>query len=368
MTGVKSLYVHIPFCTTKCPYCSFAVAAGQLKQEGAYVEALSRERVPERLRLQTVYIGGGTPSCLSTEALARLFADTRARFDIADGAEITFEMNPESVDVPKARLLCSLGVNRISLGVQSLHDPTLQALGRPHRREGAVRAFEILRSAGFDNVNVDMIYGLPGQSRDDVMTDLGRLLTLGSEHVSLYALNIEERSLFFARRVDVDQDAQGELYTEVCRRMEEAGVYQYEISNFSRPGFESRHNINYWEGGDYLGLGMSAHSHIAGERFWNADTLPAYLDLMNAKGSARTGSERLPPHEKLVETFLFGLRMNRGVDLDRLEQAFGLEMSMDKKEAIEGFFEMGLLEEQGEHIRATAHGRLVLDEVSARII
>ena len=300
--------------------------------------------------------------------MERLVGDLRRAFLIGDGAEITFEMNPESVDAPKARLLKSLGVNRVSLGVQALNDQTLAALGRPHRAADARRAYDVLRAAGFDNINVDMIYGLPGQARAEVLADLDGILALGTEHVSLYALNIEPRSLFFARRVDVDQDVQGELYDAVCRRMETAGVCQYEISNFARPGFESRHNINYWEGGEYLGLGMSAHSHLAGRRFWNADTLPKYLELMASIGSACVGEETLTPAERLVEAFLFGLRMNRGVDLGRLEQKFGLEMPPDKKEAVESFIEMGLLEESGETIRATPRGRLVLDEVSAGII
>ncbi|MBF0388318.1 MAG: radical SAM family heme chaperone HemW [Candidatus Omnitrophica bacterium] len=363
-----SLYVHIPFCVSKCPYCSFAVAAGQLQREAEYCTALAREAVPEGRRLRTVYIGGGTPSCLSEGAIERLFQDIRRRFNIVDGAEVTFELNPESVTLNQARLLKSLGVNRVSLGVQSLNDRTLEALGRPHRCAETRRAFHILRAAGFVNINVDLIYGLPGQSRDDVLSDLAGILELNSEHVSLYALNIEERSLFFARRMEVDNDAQGELYGEVCRRMEVQGVAQYEISNFARSGAEARHNMNYWQGGEYLGLGMSAHSYIDGERFWNADTLPKYLALMAGTGTARAGAERLAGQESLVEHFLFGLRMNRGVDLGALEQRFGREMAFEKKEALTSFMELGLLEESGEHIRATARGRLVLDEISARIV
>ena len=374
-TGIKDpmnddygLYVHIPFCVKKCPYCSFSVVAGQMHRESEYCEALSRERIPERARVRTVYVGGGTPSCLSGDVMARMFADMHRRFNIADGAEITFEMNPESVEPGQSHLLKSLGVNRVSLGVQSLNDNTLKALGRPHSRNDALRAFMVLRDAGFTNINVDMIYGLPGQPRENVFDDLKQILDLGSEHCSLYTLNIEERSLFFARRTEVDNDAQGELYTGVCGLMESTGVNQYEVSNFARPGYESAHNINYWEGGNYIGLGMAAHSHFAGERSWNADTLPKYLQLINDTGSARVGRETLPSSEKLVETFLFGLRMNRGVDLGRLEQRFGCELSHEKKEALESFIEMELLEEHGDFIRATSRGRLLLDELAARIV
>ncbi|MEI6437493.1 MAG: radical SAM family heme chaperone HemW [Candidatus Omnitrophota bacterium] len=363
-----SLYVHIPFCVSKCPYCSFAVVAGALKHEAAYVAALAREPFSGRPAISTIYIGGGTPSCLSMRGIEALFEMINARFDVARDAEVTFEMNPESVDPAKAVLLKRLGVNRVSLGVQSLNDRTLELLGRPHRNDDARRAFSVLRAAGFADINVDMIYGLPGQGAREVLADLGDLLSLGSEHCSLYTLNVEERSLFFARRMEVDPDAQGGLYSAVCQAMEEAGVKQYEVSNFARPGFESRHNIHYWNGGDYIGLGMAAHAHLAGERSWNADTLPKYLELMKEKGTAKVGSERLPPAEKLLEVFLFGLRMNRGVDLGSLEARFGLELPHDKKEKLESFIEMGLLEEDDTHIRATPRGRLLLDELAARII
>lgn len=317
---------------------------------------------------QSVYIGGGTPSCLTPGGMERLFSILRGRFLLCDEAEVSFEINPESLDQQKAAILRSCGVNRVSLGVQSMDARTLRALGRKHSPEQSLAAFGLLRSAGFNNINVDFIYGLPGQARAEVIADLENILLLGSEHLSLYALNIEERSLFAVQKITADQDAQADIYDEVCALMERRGVRQYEVSNFARPGFESRHNLHYWHGGEYVGLGAAAHSHLNGERFWNADTLPKYLEGMETGGPAVAGREKLPPAQKMLEEFLIGLRMNQGVDLCSLEMKFGIEMSLEKKEALESFMELGLLEEDGSVIKATRRGRLVLDEISARII
>jgi oxygen-independent coproporphyrinogen-3 oxidase len=209
---------------------------------------------------------------------------------------------------------------------------------------------------------------LPGQSATELAEDLDQILEFGSEHLSVYSLTVEERSLFFARKVRASEAADPDLYSLVCRRAEAAGLLQYEVSNFARPGWGSRHNLNYWEGGDYIGLGMAAHSHLQGERFWNADTLPTYLKLMAEKKDAAIGREKLGPHEKLVETFLFGLRMNQGVDLSALEHKYNSELSTAQREVLENFIEMGLLEETGQLVRATKRGRAVLDEISARLI
>jgi oxygen-independent coproporphyrinogen-3 oxidase len=363
------LYIHIPFCQKKCPFCSFAVVVGQERRMVEYLDALDREAGRYKgSSIASLYIGGGTPSLLSVDQVRGVFAIVRNNFRLEDGAEVTFECNPEGVTTDKARALKELGVNRASLGVQSMQPRSLQDLGRLHSPEDARRAFGLLRSSGFNNVSLDLIYGLPGGTARELERDLDAVLAFRSEHLSIYSLTVEERSLFFARKVNAPEAADPDLYSLVCRRAESAGLRQYEVSNFALPGRESRHNLNYWEGGDYIGLGMSAHSHLNGERFWNADTLPQYLKLMTEQQSAVIGREKLLPREKLVETFLFGLRMSQGVDLSLLERRFGCELAADKAEALENFVEMGLLEEAGSFVRATARGRAVLDEISARLI
>ena len=365
----SSLYIHVPFCEKKCFFCSFAVAVNQSGSIGPYLEALRREAEPyQGARLSTLYIGGGTPSFLSEDQIRQMFSIVDENFTREDDCEVTFECNPESITESKARLLRRWGVTRVSLGIQSMDDRFLAYLGRAHRREEAQRAFALLRSEGHENINVDFMYGMEGQSREDVDRDLAEILRLGSEHVSLYALTIEERSLFFARKALSPGSLEADLYEDICRLLGSAGIVQYEISNFSRPGFESKHNINYWQGGEYIGLGMAAHSHVAGRRFWNADTLPQYLSAVSERGHAMIGEETLSSSDKMIEGLLFSLRMNCGVDLGRLQKRFGIDIPADKIEAIESFIEMGLLEEEGMTLRTTVRGRSVLDEISARLV
>ena len=366
---IPTLYVHIPFCQKKCFFCSFAIAVAQMSRRDEYLAALEREAARYSGReVASIYIGGGTPSCLEADGIAALWRMVSSHFRFSDDCEKTFEANPESVDEERVRVLFEAGVNRVSLGVQSMDDQRLEFLGRAHRSKDALRAFALLRSMGFRNVSVDLMYGFPDQREEELARDLDAVLALGSEHVSIYSLTVEERSLFFAKKVGIDSDAQAAAYEFIRRRMEAAGFRQYEISNFARPGFESLHNLNYWRGGEYIGLGMAAHSHLAGWRSWNADALPLYLRMISDQGSAVAGEEELSGVAKLMETFLFGLRMNEGVDLSALERKMDVEFPEEKREALESFFEMELLEEVGDHIRTTDRGRLVLDEISARLI
>ncbi len=212
------------------------------------------------------------------------------------------------------------------------------------------------------------MFGFPGQTIAELDADIDAVLSLRGEHVSIYALSVEPRSVFSVRGEKISDDVQADFYRRVCERLNTAGVKQYEISNFARPGFESVHNLNYWQGGEYLGLGMGAHSHLAGERSWNADTFPKYLDMMGVGSSAVVGREKLAAPEKMLETFLFGLRMNTGVDLVSLQERFGCILAQDKIDELENLIEAGFLVEDAERICATDKGRLVLDEISSRLI
>jgi oxygen-independent coproporphyrinogen-3 oxidase len=363
-----SIYVHIPFCALKCPYCSFPVVIGQQHREEDYLDAVEREaKQAAGMRVMSVYVGGGTPSVLSEAGLTRL-SDMIVQNFVVDKIECTLEWNPESVTPNKAALLRSLGFTRASFGVQSFHAEYLSYLGRRHSPDEGFRVFKMLRSAGFDNINVDLMFGFPGQTMAELDEDIDAVLSLGGEHVSLYALTVDPKSVFCVRGEKVSDQEQAVLYQRVCDRLNAAGVLQYEVSNFARPGFESVHNLNYWQGGEYLGLGMGAHSHLHGERFWNADTFPKYLQMMSQDNSAVVGREKLMPPQKMIETFLFGLRMNAGVDMDLLQQRFGCALTQDKVDELENLIEAGFLFEEGSRICATDRGRLVLDEISARLI
>ena len=363
-----SLYIHIPFCKVKCPYCSFPVVIGQESRCADYMAALGREMARHAgVPVATVHVGGGTPSVLSAEDIAELTALIRKNF-IIEGREWACELNPESVTRSRAQALKAAGFTRVSLGVQSFQEKYLRYLGRPHGRADALRAFAVLRETGFDNINVDLMFGFPGQATAELDEDLAGLLSLGSEHVSLYALTVDEKSLFHTRGVKVCDDEQAERYHRACARLNDAGLAQYEVSNFAREGFMSAHNLNYWQGGDYIGVGMGAHSHSGGVRSWNADTFPLYMAMMKDAGSAETGREELGAPRKMMETFLFGLRMVRGVDMALLQERFGCEFSQVTREGIGVLAAEGFILNEGGCVRVTDKGRLVLDEISARLI
>ena len=367
---MSSLYIHIPFCEKKCFYCSFVVSIGQEHRIDDYLDALAREAEPHRGRtLRTLYFGGGTPSLLSPAQLAKLFGIIRGRFSLSGDCEITLEANPEGLDRDKLDLLRAEGVNRVSLGVQSLNDRYLRYLGRCHDRDTALKAFTLLREAGFDNINADLMFSFPGQSDAKIKADVAELTALGSEHLSLYSLSVEKNSRFHARQLELDNDeTRGRQYVLITDLLEAAGFRQYEVSNFAKPGRESRHNLNYWRGGEYLGLGVGAHSHLNGRRFWNVDRLPVYLSRIREDGNAVEAGETLETAERMLETLLIGLRMNDGVDLDELQNRFGIALRERTRSTIRACVDNRLLSLDENRLRATGRGRLVLDDICGRLI
>lgn len=365
---MTSLYIHIPFCQRKCLYCSFAVVIAQEHKADSYIDCLEKEAgLYQQTSVRTIHVGGGTPSFLTASQLERLIGGIHRKFRVADDAEFAVECNPEGLTPEKLSVLRRGGVNRVSLGVQSFDDARLRYLGRCHDGRTAVEAYDLLRRAGFPNINVDLMFSLPGGSGRELSADLEIVRNLAPEHVSLYALTIEPPSRFFVRNVKLpDEEIQVRQYREVTGTLSGYGYRQYEVSNFSRPGHESRHNLNYWEGGDYIGLGMSAHSHRDGERYWNTEKLRLYIDMISQKGEAVAGRERLTGQKRLKEGLLFGLRMNKGVELPELEKRFGCRF--EDREKLDAFIHQGYLEYSGGRIRATDRGRLVLDGLSAALI
>ena len=367
---MSSLYIHIPFCQKKCLYCSFAVVIAQEHNINSYLGCLRKEaNAYKQLSVQTIHVGGGTPSFLNSQQMKRLFDDIYKNFYVAHDAEFAVECNPEGLTEEKLSVLRDGGVNRVSLGVQSFNDARLRYLGRCHDSAAAVKAFERLRAAGFSNINLDLMFSLPGEPEENLLRDLKVIGDLSPEHVSLYALTIEAPSRFFARQVKLpSEDIQVRQYRKILATLSRYGYRQYEVSNFSRPGYESRHNLNYWQGGNYIGLGMSAHSHRDGERYWNADKLRPYMEMVSEKGEAVTGREQLTKEKQFKEIFLFGLRMNEGVVLPALEEKFDYRFDGEEQKRLDEFFRQGFLERHEGRIRPTDRGRLVLDELSAFLI
>lgn len=365
-----SLYIHIPFCESKCRYCAFNSVSGKDNLIDEYVRALSREaQVHHGRKISTVYIGGGTPTYLGKAGLESIFALINKNFVFDANIECTMEANPAQIDLNFARFINGLGVNRVSMGVESMNDAILKFLGRPHNASGSINAFKILREAGFKNINLDMIYAIPGQTLKELDADIKLLRTFESEHLSLYCLSIEKGSILHAEGLtEPSADMQATQYRRICRVLSDTGFNQYEISNFAKKGFECRHNINYWECADYIGIGAGSHSHIQGRRFWNVKEPADYINLMNNSNCALDGEEYIVGLNGLKESVLIGLRMSCGVDISGLEFRFNAKLDSGFNKKLDLFVKNGFLENAQDKIRATSKGRLLLDEICAQLI
>lgn len=362
---VRHLYIHIPFCLQICPYCSFYKDIAGPGKADPLVDAIIREARGFRSvgAPRTVFIGGGTPTALSVAQLGRLFGGLSEHIDLSAVEEFTVEMNPATVTAKKADLLLRAGVNRVSMGVQSWDPDLLRLLGRVHDAGQVVSSFAVLRSAGFANLNLDLIYGVPGQTLAHWEDSLRRTIDLGPEHVSAYCLTYEEDTEFFVRmqrgefREESGRDA--EFFETGIRILAEAGYEQYEISNHARPGRQCRHNIAYWEGADFLGLGPSAWTTLGERRWQNIPDTAAYVRAVQAGVRPLGTDESLPPAVREAERIIFGLRMNEGVPVSRFPAADARVADLCSE---------GLLEERGSRIRLTPRGRLLADEIASNLM
>ncbi|MCM2266853.1 MAG: radical SAM family heme chaperone HemW [Elusimicrobiales bacterium] len=346
---MRGLYVHLPFCRSKCGYCDFASEAGKEALIPGYLDALASEAARYDAlagSFSTLYVGGGTPSLLTAQQLDRLcgiLETVTGPFSAL--AESTFEANPESLDAQKARLLREAGFSRASLGLQAAQDRLLAALGRPGRYADFARAFAALREAGFDNINTDLMCGLPGQSEADFSDSIKALLELKAEHVSFYALEVHEGTPFHAAGVQEAPDAAAAMYENAAAALKAGGLERYEISNFARPGRRSLHNLNYWEQGEYLGLGAAAASYLDGERRANTPDTEAYLAAAAAGAEIpRQYSERLEGRALRAEKIMLGLRKTAGIVLSD-------DIFIEFREEISRLLAAGLLEKAGPALR-----------------
>jgi oxygen-independent coproporphyrinogen-3 oxidase len=364
---IRHLYVHIPFCPKVCPYCSFYKEASDRNKTQRFLDSVLAEldlRQRERpLRPETIFFGGGTPSALSTPQLDYLLSGLRARLDLSALREWTLEMNPATVSLEKAKALRGWGVNRISMGVQSWDEGLLGVLGRVHNAAQAERSYAILREAGFDNVNLDLIFAVPTQTREQWRDSLRKTIGLAPDHISAYCLTYEEDTAFFARfqkgelTQDVNWDA--DLFELTMELLEDAGYEQYEISNYSRSGRECLHNLAYWLGADYLGLGPSAFSTVGARRWQNCPDTAAYCDRILSERNAESFSETLSESTRRSETIAFSLRTNRGVSRSLVAPGAA---------EIEQFQSDGFLQGAGDRLRLTRRGKLVADALAETFV
>ncbi|MCX8107437.1 MAG: radical SAM family heme chaperone HemW [Verrucomicrobiae bacterium] len=374
---MRHLYVHVPFCLKKCPYCAFYSEPISDALAGRYISALVREieLYAEMLFPETVYFGGGTPSLLE-EIHLREIGGLFERLGWTGIREWTVEVNPATLTKTKARLLRDLGVNRVSLGVQSLDDEVLVRLGRVHSAEEAVRSFELLREAGFENINVDLIFGVPGQTLSGWEKVLVRVLALRSEHLSAYELTYEEDTPFFLELARAGTKPDEELACDMYEMLVEAagrhGLVQYEVSNFARgfggspgwdPVYACWHNVNYWRGGDYVGVGPGAASFVGGVYWVNTADVESYCAASERGSRAIMSAERLSPLARAGQTAAFGLRMTRGWLFTEFRLVTGFDLMEEWGREIEGAVRDGLAVIEGERFRLTPKGLRFADRV-----
>jgi oxygen-independent coproporphyrinogen III oxidase len=391
MTTAKNnfgIYVQVPFCQTKCTYCNFHTGVVSASRFAPYVDALCKEirdwrtlykaaGLPARNSLSgeqaeavvdTVYFGGGTPSLLEPSLLARLMTTIRQTFGSA-ASEATLEADPETVTVEKAARWVAAGINRVSFGVQSFVDKELQSAGRMHRREDIYRAFTILRAAGLANIGFDLIAGLPWQTGETWLESLQQLHKLGPEHVSVYLLEVDEGSRlgrellsagsrYSAAAVPSDDDMAA-FYETACAFLRSAGYTHYEISNWSKPGFASRHNLKYWNREPYLGFGAGAHSFFAGERWANAHDAAAYVHAIESGKLPVEQRETVTPEMALEEELFLGLRKLEGINLRQIEREHGVQLAR----RFETFEKAGLVERDGDQVRLAEEKLSISNEV-----
>lgn len=364
------LYVHIPFCMQKCRYCDFLSAPWGQAERQAYCEALLQEiRAWKGKRLEpvtSVFIGGGTPSLLEPSYICALLQALQDSFQITAQAEQTLEANPGTITPEKARCWKENGINRISMGVQSMKDSLLLKLGRIHNRRQVWESYEILRQAGFTNLSLDLMMGLPDQTLSDWISTLKQALELEPAHLSCYSLIIEEGTPFYDERHTLslpDEETERAMYYAARELLAEAGLFQYEISNFARPGYESRHNLGYWRRAPYLGLGLGASSCLDEMRFQNTQNLNQYIRLSASPEALHEEKQVLSQQDQMEEFMFLGLRCTRGVQKDQFARLFGRTMESVYADAIQRHKADGLLIEQEGWLRLTERGMDLANQV-----
>ena len=364
------LYLHIPFCIKKCDYCDFLSGPSTRAGQEAYIYALLREMevvsVQEKRPVDTVFIGGGTPSVPECDVMEKLLQGIRDNFYLEPDAEVTIEGNPGTVTPEKLALYRKYGINRISLGLQSPKDEELVSLGRIHNYAQFLESFQMAREAGFSNINVDLMFAIPGQSYEGWIANLRTVAALGPEHISAYSLIIEEGTPFSRKKLDLpDEDTEYRMYEDVAAVLKEYGYHQYEISNYAKAGRECRHNEGYWQRKDYLGLGLGAASLLGKERFSNTSDMQEYLKNSSAPEKIRKNRELLTREDEMAEFMFLGLRMTQGVSKKEFQEYFGTAIENIYGEVLKKYKKQGLLLEESGRIFLSREGIHVSNAVMA---
>ena len=372
-TKPTSAYVHIPFCTQICYYCDFSKVFIKNQPVDSYLEHLIEEYDSYDIKkLRTLYIGGGTPTALSASQLAFLLEKLTDKLDLSYLEELTIEANPGDLDQEKIAVLKDSPVNRVSLGVQTFNDRMLKQIGRSHLEKDIYENIANLKKAGFDNISIDLIYALPKQTMEDVKTNVAKAIALDIPHMSLYSLILENHTVFMNRmrrgKLPLPkEDLEAEMFDYIIAELEKAGFEHYEISNFSKPSFESRHNLMYWDNAEYYGIGAGASGYVDGVRYKNHGPIRHYLQAVEA-GNARVQEEMLTLKEKMEEEMFLGLRKKSGVSKKRFEEKFGISFEDQYGAVVSELTEQGLLVPDRDIVRMTKQGLFLGDTVAEKFI
>ena len=368
-----SAYVHIPFCTQICYYCDFSKVFIKNQPVDSYLEHLLEEyRSYDIQQLRTLYIGGGTPTALSAQQLETLLDGLTKDLDLSTLKELTIEANPGDLDADKIAVLKNSAVNRVSLGVQTFDDKMLKKIGRSHLEKDIYENIDRLKLAGFDNISIDLIYALPGQTMEQVKDNVAKAIALDIPHMSLYSLILENHTVFMNRmrrgKLPLPkEEVEAEMFEYIIAELENAGFEHYEISNFSKPGFESRHNLMYWDNAEYFGIGAGASGYVNGVRYKNHGPIRHYMKAVET-GNARINEEHLSQREQMEEEMFLGLRKKTGVSKARFEEKFGTSFDNLYGQVVRDLCHQGLLQVEGQQIRMTKKGLFLGDTVAERFI
>jgi len=371
MTDI-GVYIHIPFCLKKCGYCDFVSFPYNRKVMATYVDHLVEEiRLTESgpYRIKTLFFGGGTPSLLGLDELARIMAAIKEKYIFADHAEVTLESNPGTWTLENAEGYKALGINRISMGVQSLDEDLLQVLGRQHNVDQVYESMALLRQAGFDNINLDLMFALPGQKIDQLVSTLEKLVALGPEHISAYSLTYEEGTPFYDHIEDqADQELDRTMYHQVQRFLLEAGYDQYEISNFSKPGYACQHNLVYWKRKPYMAFGLNSHACINEMRLANTADLQTYYQMIDKGILPIVERTPLTIEDQAFEDIMLNLRLNEGLDVLAYNKTYACDLLADYKDEIKDLVDQGLLRLNDSHLVLTAKGMDLSNQVFIKFL
>ncbi len=368
-----SAYVHIPFCTQICYYCDFSKVFIKNQPVDSYLEHLLEEfRSYDIQKLSTLYIGGGTPTALSASQLEVLLKGLTENLDLSVLEELTIEANPGDLDADKIDVLKNSAVNRVSLGVQTFDDKMLKKIGRSHLEKDIYENIDRLKLAGFDNISIDLIYALPGQTMEQVKENVAKAIGLDIPHMSLYSLILENHTVFMNRmrrgKLPLPkEELEAEMFEYIISELERAGFEHYEISNFSKPDFESRHNLMYWDNAEYYGIGAGASGYVNGVRYKNHGPIRHYLSAVE-EGNARITEEHLSQKEQMEEEMFLGLRKKSGVSMARFEEKFGRSFDGLYGEIVKDLVQQGLMQIEGDRVRMTKRGLFLGDTVAERFI